>query len=175
MKSKLFLSLSLLTAVFSMNANTTEVSEGAQIVSRFSHVADAVKAKVTPFVANVKANPGLYAKVTGLIVAPAALGATVYGLDKAYNNYMHPEAVTPTRFERVKAQVQKGYNSSLTFVKANQKPVGAVAAVAALGLLGYKMYQNKEAIFGKSQAVQANTVQAEEKPVVHIFRQRARD
>jgi len=109
-----------------------------------------------------------------LTAGAATLAGTVYGLNK-FNAYMHPETVTQTRFERVKAQVQKGYNSSLTFVKTHQKSVGVAAVGLTLGLLGYKMYQNKEAIFGKSQAVQANTVQAEEKPVVHIFRQRARD
>jgi len=213
MKSKLFLSLSLLTAVFSMNANIGSRSFSGPSGQKMLTLLNAREATINSFkkpinttietlansaaqspvgkfcstnasaatvtsvassrIAQFAAHPTTQYAAGALAVSGLGL-ATCAGLNKLAN-YMHPEAVTPTRFERVKAQVQKGYNSSLTFVKANQKPVGAVAAVAALGLLGYKMYQNKEAIFGKSQAVQANTVQAEEKPVVHIFRQRARD
>jgi len=154
MKSKLFLSLSLLTAVFSISAQykfpphilETHLYRGHTLPTYFQRFSSAITSPT--------------AKLVGTVAAPAVAVAGLYTAGSKLNSYMNPEVapkltyvqqaqqMIQNGYNSVKANAVKGYNSSLTFVKANPKSTaGAVAAVAALGYVAY----NSD-LFGKSKA-----------------------
>jgi len=98
-----------------------------------------------------------------LTAGAATVGAASYGLNKL-DAYMNPKVETPGYFERAKLAFSKGYK----LANENKvKSVGAVAAVAALGLVAYKAYQNSDAIFGQSKAVKAPVAKT---PVASVVR-----
>jgi len=197
MKSKLFLGLSLLTAVFSMNASfkydavrkafmlkdlvlhpnsysslpkadLDALKRVARLQNNHSRVmshpllkASVVKpAAVAPSTSLISSSKMLNAKLVGIVAAPSVAVAGLYTAGSKLNSYMNPEVapkltyleqaqqMIQNGYNSVKANAVKGYNSSLTFVKANPKSTaGAVAAVAALGYVAY----NSD-LFGKSKA-----------------------
>lgn len=111
-----------------------------------------VGSKVAQFAAHPTTQYTAFA--TGALVAGTAIaGASAYGAQKAYS-YMYPTP-TQTPFESAKSALKDGYNSSVTFVKAHQKPIGAAAATITILGLGYAAYKNRHAIFGKSIDVTA--------------------
>jgi|GEM_PF-624899 len=201
MKSKLFLGLSLLTAVFSMNASfkydavrkafmlkdlvlhpnsysslpkadLDALKRVARLQNNHSRVMShpllkasvvkpaAIPAAVAPSTSLISSSKMLNAKLVGIVAAPSVAVAGLYTAGSKLNSYMNPEVapkltyleqaqqMIQNGYNSVKANAVKGYNSSLTFVKANPKSTaGAVAAVAALGYVAY----NSD-LFGKSKA-----------------------
>ena len=132
MKSKLFLALSLLTAAFSVSANTVAHTSdrGAWMIGSTSHDWKQLKFDLN------YARP--YAKVATLGLGATA--AMVYGI----RNLQKPVEVKPTMFERAKAQFNKG----LSFVK--EKPVKSAGIVAATVVAGIAAYKGAQYLFGKN-------------------------
>jgi len=145
MKSKLFLSLSLLTIAFSVQSVSFKMP-------------------------SVSAETMLNAKVAAIKIATVGgLGLSAV----AANSYMNPEvAPTLTYVQQAQQMIQNGYNSvkanavkGYDFAKTHPKSTaGAVAAVAALGYVAY----NSD-LFGKSKAPVVTPVV---KPVVKTAKQR---
>jgi len=169
MKSKLFLSVSLLTAVFSLNANavTTSSDVGSWMMGTKGHsMISRVKALTTNRTAQAAALTTGYVAGT---MTPLVGGLCAHGymnpvqapqltrVQQAQqiikNGYASVKASALNGYTSVKANALKGYNGSLTFVKAHPKSTaGAVAAVTALGYVAY----NSD-LFGKSKAPVAST------------------
>ena len=142
MKSKLFLSLSLLTAVFSINANAVTLTSdaGSFMLGAKSH---GMIARVKALSTNQTVMQN--AKLVGILTAPAVAVGGLYTAGSKLNSYMNPEVapkltyvqqaqqMIQNGYKSVKANAVKGYNSSLTFVKAN--PKSTAGAVQQLRLL----------------------------------------
>lgn len=157
MKFKLFLSLSLLTAIFSMSANegtpldaverARYEERGLDNLGRLIHESVQVKSnrKQVPTASTTSA-----IQLNNVIQVPASeKTVTYFEPAKTLLNNGCKAVMASANF--VATSTVKGYKSSLKFIQENKKPTAIVGAVAVAAALGYVAYKYRDAIFGNSK------------------------
>ena len=146
MKSKLFLSLSLLTAVFSVTSNEDSTRLTRQVDAQFDleQAELANKSYFQPIKDSMKSGWNTVKSGWNTV---ATKSSDLYSSVTTKASDMYANAT----YENMKNASVNGFNSTKTFVQENPyKTVGGVAAVAALTYGAYKLYNSE--MFAKSKA-----------------------